>query len=272
MASSFGNESGQIHPANPSLGTDASPGSVTLSSGSPPILTDTATLSGGFEETGTLTFDLYAPGGDVPVDAETVTVNGDGSYTTPTGYTLPTTGTVTGTYQWVVTYSGDANNNGVASASGDEPVAVNIAAPSISTTANPIGVTLDGERLTHTERLGDPHRRLQRDGHHHLHALRARRLVGRHRNGHGEWQRHLQHADRLHSAGHWHGDRHLPVGRQLQRRRQQQRGNQREWDRASYGQPGHARDQHDSESDRCHTGRQRLAHTQRLGHARRRLS
>ena len=120
----IGNESVQIHPANPSLGTDTIPPQVTLSNASPPILTDTATLSGGFQETGTLTFDLYAPGGDVPVDAESVTVNGDGSYTTPTGYTLPTTGTLTGTYQWVVTYSGDANNNGVASANGDEPVVV----------------------------------------------------------------------------------------------------------------------------------------------------
>ena len=43
-------------------------------------------------------------------------MSGNGTYTTPTGYTLPTTGTVTGTYQWIVTYSGDANNIGVASA------------------------------------------------------------------------------------------------------------------------------------------------------------
>ena len=91
---------------------------MTLSSGSPPILTDSATLSGGFEETGTITFDLYAPGGVAPVDTEIVTVSGNGTYTTPTGYTLPTTGTVTGTYQWVATYSGDGNNNGVASATG----------------------------------------------------------------------------------------------------------------------------------------------------------
>ena len=35
------------------------------------------------------------------VDSETVTVNGNGSYTTPVGYTLPSTGTITGTYQWI---------------------------------------------------------------------------------------------------------------------------------------------------------------------------
>ena len=45
------------------------------------------------------------------MDTETVAVSGNGTYTTPTGFTLPTTGTVTGTYQWDATYSGDGNNN-----------------------------------------------------------------------------------------------------------------------------------------------------------------
>ena len=31
---------------------------------------------------------------------------------------------MTGTYQWVATYSGDGNNNGVASTKGTEPVVV----------------------------------------------------------------------------------------------------------------------------------------------------
>ena len=61
-------------------------------------LKDTAVLSGGYYETGTITFTLYL--GSTMVDTETVTVSGNGTYTTPTGYTLPTTGTVTGTYQW----------------------------------------------------------------------------------------------------------------------------------------------------------------------------
>ena len=47
------------------------------------------------------------------VDTETATVSGNGTYTTPTGYTLPTTGTVTGTYQWDASYSGDTNNSTV---------------------------------------------------------------------------------------------------------------------------------------------------------------
>ena len=57
-------------------------------------------------------------------------VSGNGTYSTPTGYTLPTTGTVTGTYQWVVSYSGDANNRPqCTSVLGDEPVMVDPASP-----------------------------------------------------------------------------------------------------------------------------------------------
>jgi len=43
------------------------------------------------------------------VDTETVTVNGNGTYTTPTGFTVPLTGP--GVYQWNAIYSGDSNNN-----------------------------------------------------------------------------------------------------------------------------------------------------------------
>ena len=87
-------------------------------------MNDSATLAGGFNETGTLSFDLYGPDGVTVVHTEIVSVSGNGTYNTPTGYTLPTTGTVTGTYQWVVTYSGDANNNGVNSVKGSESVIV----------------------------------------------------------------------------------------------------------------------------------------------------
>src|SRR5262249_27501302 len=70
----------------------------------------TVVLANGFPPTGTITFTLVAPGG-ATVDRETVTVTGDGPYSTPTGFTLPGSGTVAGTYQWDVTYSGDANNS-----------------------------------------------------------------------------------------------------------------------------------------------------------------
>ena len=86
---------------------------MTLSALTPPILLDSATLSGGFSPAGTITFTLFQNGGTTPVDTETVTVTGNGNYTTPTGFALPTTGVATGVYQWDASYSGDTNNNTV---------------------------------------------------------------------------------------------------------------------------------------------------------------
>jgi hypothetical protein len=74
-------------------------------------LKDKAVMSRGYHPTGTITFTLYY--GSTLVDAETATVNGDRTYTTPTGYTLPTTGTVTGIYQWDASYSGDTDDTAV---------------------------------------------------------------------------------------------------------------------------------------------------------------
>ena len=76
--------------------------------GTATCLTDTATLSGGYHETGTITFTLYQ--GCKLVDTETVTVNGNGTYTTPKGYSLSACA-ASGVYQWDASYSGDGNNN-----------------------------------------------------------------------------------------------------------------------------------------------------------------
>jgi hypothetical protein len=103
------NECVLISEASPSIVTTPSATSIAVGP-TPPTLTDTAVLSGGYNPTGTITFTLYNPGGTL-VATRTATVSGNGSYTTPTGYTLPTTGTVTGTYQWDASYtSGNANN------------------------------------------------------------------------------------------------------------------------------------------------------------------
>jgi hypothetical protein len=85
-----------VSTAHPALNTTPNPSTVTLGPNSVTLI-DTATLAGGYHPTGTITFTLVAPGGGT-VDTETVTVSGNGSYATPTGFTLPTTGTVTGTY------------------------------------------------------------------------------------------------------------------------------------------------------------------------------
>ncbi|HWY86722.1 MAG TPA: SdrD B-like domain-containing protein [Gemmataceae bacterium] len=94
-------------------------------------LTDSATLSGGFNPTGTITFYLFAPGVTPLADnsnnvySDTVTVTGDGTYTTsmgtnPGGYPP----TIPGTYQWVAVYGGDPNNIGITSPFGSEPEVV----------------------------------------------------------------------------------------------------------------------------------------------------
>src|ERR1035437_2229792 len=117
---------GQCQKASPSIIT-LTGGSVVLGDGHK--LTDTATLSGGYNSTGTITFTLSDPSGTLR-DTETATVSGNGSYATPTGF-LPN---VAGTWHWVASYSGDAGNSKVASGASDEPVVVNPAGPSIATT------------------------------------------------------------------------------------------------------------------------------------------
>ena len=118
--------------ASPTLVTNPSPTTTTLGP-TATTLTDSALLSGGYNETGSITFTLYYNGGETPVDTETVTVSGNGTYTTPAGYTLPTTSVVTGTYQWDASYSGDTNNNAVSDNNDSkEQVTVSTTSPEIT--------------------------------------------------------------------------------------------------------------------------------------------
>jgi hypothetical protein len=129
--------------ATPTLTTTPIPTAVTLPTGPPGTVTlkDAATLSGGTNPTGTITFFLFFNGGSTPVHTETVTVSGDGTYTTPTGYTLPSDGsTVTGTYEWDASYSGDSNNDSFADFDdAAEQVTVSAASPTLVTAASPTG-------------------------------------------------------------------------------------------------------------------------------------
>jgi cell division septation protein DedD len=93
-------------------------------------LTDTAMLSGAFNPGGSITFDLYGPNdstcdADTPTFSQTVTVSGDGSYSTPAGFKT----TASGTYYWSVSYSGDDSGNSSASAGCGEPVVVRPTTP-----------------------------------------------------------------------------------------------------------------------------------------------
>jgi hypothetical protein len=145
-----------INQASPTITTTPG-GTVTVGTGVP--LTDSATLDGGFNPTGTITFQLFAPaalGGGI-VHTEVVMVNGNGTYSTPNGF-VPAAG---GTYQWVVTYSGDSNNNGAASAFGSEPET----AQQEGTSG---GTVIISKRLFIASNLGHTHGETQKPHHHHV--------------------------------------------------------------------------------------------------------
>ena len=134
--------------ASSTLRTTPDPTRVTLGP-SAVTLTDTATLEEGYNPTGTITFTLFHNGGTTPVDTETVTVSGNGTYTTPTGFPLPSTGTAIGTYQWDATYNGDGNNNGASdTGSAAEQVTVSAASPTLGTIPDPTTVTLGPNTVT----------------------------------------------------------------------------------------------------------------------------
>ena len=109
VTSPEGSEPEAVITASPTLTTTPG-GTIVLGRGGQ--LTDSATLGGGFNPTGTITFTLYAPDGTTVVDTLTVAVNGNGIYSTPGGFT-PTTA---GNYEWAVNYSGDVDNNPAAAA------------------------------------------------------------------------------------------------------------------------------------------------------------
>jgi hypothetical protein len=121
-----------VSPASPTIVTTAS-SAVTLSPPAP-TLSDSAVVSGGYFETGSLIFTLTGPNGFSYT--QTDTLSGNCTYTASD--TLPTTGTVAGTYTWSVTYAGDANNNSAVDQGGSaEKTVVSPASPSILTTASP---------------------------------------------------------------------------------------------------------------------------------------
>jgi hypothetical protein len=76
-------------------------------------ISDTATLSGSFQATGTITFYVYGPDdsicSDVPAFTSDVSVAGDGQYNS--GSFTPT---APGTYRFIASYSGDFNNRATA--------------------------------------------------------------------------------------------------------------------------------------------------------------
>jgi hypothetical protein len=121
------NESVTVTRAQPSVVTRASSGSQVTATEPSASITDTATVSGGFNPTGTVTFRLYGPNdaacAGTPMFSDTRPVAGNADYTS-----APFTTTVLGAYRWVVDYSGDANNNPATSPC-DVPDETSVVAP-----------------------------------------------------------------------------------------------------------------------------------------------
>ena len=151
------NEDVTVGKAGPAISTDASPLTVSLVSGGLD-LTDTATLTGGANPTGTITFHLYADNGSGGCGSElagspvTKSVSGAGSYISPSVHVA-----TAGVYHWVASYGGDANNGPAAGSCGDtnENVTVGKASPGIVTDASPLSQTIvsGGLDLTDTATL-----------------------------------------------------------------------------------------------------------------------
>jgi hypothetical protein len=115
-----------ITPASPGITTSQQPANVTAGSS----VADQATVTGGDNPTGTVTFSLYnnnsCTGSPLFTDTETLT---SGSATSRAH-----TATAAGTDYWTASYNGDANNNPVTSACG-EPVTITPASPALTTSS-----------------------------------------------------------------------------------------------------------------------------------------
>ena len=104
VSSGVADESVVVNKASPAIVTIASPGGEM----GKVVLNDTAILSGGFHPTGTITFTLTAPDSSVAY-TKTVTVNGDGTYSTSN---IAPAAQI-GIYHWSAKYNGDSNNKAV---------------------------------------------------------------------------------------------------------------------------------------------------------------
>jgi hypothetical protein len=129
----------QVGKAAPEITTTQEPGSGIVGS----TFKDKATIAGLFGEHpgGSISWNLYdnakCEGEPVASDGP-VPVTGNGDYKTPSGASPSTTGT----YYWVATYSGDANNSEVSSGCADEPIRVTNSQPTIVTTQEPASGTV----------------------------------------------------------------------------------------------------------------------------------
>src|SRR5207237_543779 len=126
------NENEVVSPASPAINTVAG---GTRSEERRVEIKDTAGLSGGYNQTGKITFTLYNPS-HVAVYTDVVTVSGNSSYDTINGTNRGgylTTATVNKLS--IAAYSGDSNNNPASDNGQNENEVVSPASPAINTVA-----------------------------------------------------------------------------------------------------------------------------------------
>jgi hypothetical protein len=120
-----------IVPVTPAFSTTAS-----ASAGLGAPVHDVAHLSGGVSPFGTITFSLFGPDdatcSKAPAFTTTAAVNGNGDYRSADF--VPGT---QGTYRWVVTYSGDAMNNGVGPTACGESTETTVVSANVSPDVDP---------------------------------------------------------------------------------------------------------------------------------------
>src|SRR5262249_20529613 len=124
----------QVNPVTPSIGTTPSSGGV-VGIG----ISDTATVSGGFNPTGRVTFKVYGINDGSCTGAAVFTsanIPLSGGKATSATYST----SAVGMYHWIATYNGDTNNNSVSGNCTDEPVTTTAAAISLGTTPSAGGV------------------------------------------------------------------------------------------------------------------------------------
>ena len=139
-----GGETSVVEKAQPTISTTPSAGGVIGVA-----LNDTATLSGGYSPTGTVTFKLFPPS-DPACSGAAVYTDADATapYATSPGFVT----NAVGVWHWTAAYAGDLNNNPASSICSAEAVTLEKATPVLTTTAMAGPVTV-GSNINDTAHL-----------------------------------------------------------------------------------------------------------------------
>src|SRR5256712_3828720 len=129
--------------ATPTISSAVTPSSITIGGSA----SDLATVSGGSSPTGTLTYTAYSDSACTTLVFTSASI----LLGTHSGVFTPSTA---GTYLWIASYNGDANNNAVSTACGatGETLTVSKATPTITTTLSPATITV-GSSVTDSSTL-----------------------------------------------------------------------------------------------------------------------